>query len=305
MSTSTTGSDGRTVGTGNVTTVEWRVIDDVRPLARATRRPDVEVDPALVEAYERDGVVAIPGAFVEWVDALRSGLERNLHQPDHYAFPCESTSDEPGRFFDSYCNWQLIPEYLAFVLTSGAASIASQLMRSSTVQLFHDHAFCKEAGTTKPTPWHQDLPYYCIDGRQTVSVYVALDEIPSSIAVRFVKGSHLANVLYRPRDFAAGAEYDSRDPGMQSVPDVDATVAADNVFCLDLRPGDALCFDFRTLHGSGDAPVADRRRAFSTRWLGDDVTYLERPGATSPPLRGLGMRSGDRMRDDWFPILWP
>ena len=30
-----------------------------------------------------------------------------------------------------------------------------------------------------------------------------------------------------------------------------------------------------------------RRRAFSARFLGDDVRYLERPGRTSPPFPGI------------------
>jgi ectoine hydroxylase-related dioxygenase (phytanoyl-CoA dioxygenase family) len=290
---------------GNTTTVEWRVIDDVRPLARATSRPHGDVTAEQIEAFARDGVVAFPGAFVEWVEPLRAGLERNLASPARYAFPCESAgSDEPGRFFDSYCNWQLIPEYLAFVLTSPAASMAGQLMRSRTAQLFHEHAFCKEQGTTKATPWHQDLPYYCVDGLQTVSVYVALDDIPAEVAVRFVKGSHRSGTLYLPRDFAAGRAYDTNDTTMQPVPDIDAYTHAERILAMDLRPGDALLFDFRTLHGSGDAPIAQRRRAFSTRWLGDDVTYLDRPGDTSPPLADLGLRDGERMREDWFPVLW-
>jgi hypothetical protein len=46
------------------------------------------------------------------------------------------------------------------------------------------------------------------------------------------------------------------------------------------------------------------RRAFSTRWLGDDVTYCERPGETSPPYTDHGMRHGEPMREDWFPVLW-
>lgn len=290
---------------GNTTTVEWRVIDDVRPLARATSRPHGDVTAEQIEAFARDGVVAFPGAFVEWVEPLRAGLERNLASPARYAFPCESAGcDEPGRFFDSYCNWQLIPEYLAFVLTSPAAPMAGQLMRSRTAQLFHEHAFCKEQGTTKATPWHQDLPYYCVDGLQTVSVYVALDDIPAEVAVRFVKGSHRSGTLYLPRDFAAGRAYDTNDTTMQPVPDIDASTHAERILAMDLRPGDALLFDFRTLHGSGDAPIAQRRRAFSTRWLGDDVTYLDRPGDTSPPLADLGLRDGERMREDWFPVLW-
>jgi hypothetical protein len=58
------------------------------------------------------------------------------------------------------------------------------------------------------------------------------------------------------------------------------------------------------VHGSTDAPVEARRRAFSTRWLGDDVRYLARPGETSPPYRDMGLESGAPMREDWFPVLW-
>lgn len=250
-------------------------------------------------------MVAVPGAFPEWVEPLRAGLQRTLDAPQDHAFPCESVRDgEPGRFFDSYCNWQLIPEYLAFVLTSSAASMAAQVMNSRTAQLFHDHAFVKEPGTRKPTPWHQDMPYYCVEGRQTVSVYVALDDIPASTAVRFLTGSHRSRHLHLPRDFAAGRYYDTSDTSMIPVPDVDAVADPGALFSVDLGPGDALLFDFRTLHGSGDAVVSSRRRAFSTRWLGDDVVYTRRPGETSPPLEGLGLREGERMRDDWFPVLW-
>ncbi len=297
---------GNAATAGNSTTVDWRVIDDMRPIAAASTRPDFAVKSADVDAFQRDGVALFPQAFGDWVSALRQGLERNLKNPDRFAFPCESTSTaEAGRFFDSYCNWQLIPEYFAFVLSSGAASLAAALMQSSTAQLFHEHAFCKEAGTTKPTPWHQDLPYYCIDGHQTASVYVALDEIPGDIAVKFVKGSHRSGQLYVPRNFASGASYHSDDPTLRTIPDIDATVPPSAIVVNDLQPGDAYVFNFRTVHGSGNAPVAARRRAFSTRWLGDDVRFQPRCGETSPPLDGLGIEPGDRMRADWFPVLWP
>ena len=103
----------------------------------------------------------LPGAFAEWVEPLRAGLDRNAARPHDYAFPCESTTPgEPGRFFDSYCNWQCIPEYFTFVMTSQAAALAAALMQSQTAQFFHEHAFVKTAGPQKPTPWHPDLPYY-------------------------------------------------------------------------------------------------------------------------------------------------
>ncbi len=71
-----------------------------------------------------------------------------------------------------------------------------------------------------------------------------------------------------------------------------------------MEPGDTVLFDVRTLHGTGDGLVRARRRAISTRWLGDDVRYCERPGETSPPYPDIGLESGERMREDWFPVLW-
>ncbi len=281
------------------------MIDDVRPLAAVVERPQASVPEHVVESFQRDGAVLLPGAFTEWVRPLRDGLERILADPSSYAFPCESTHvDEPGRFFDAYCNWQRVPEFLAFVLSSEAASLAAACMRSTHAQLFHEHVFSKESGTAKATPWHHDLPYYCVDGTQTASVYIALDQTPEPTAVRFVRGSHRDGQTYLPRTFKTGDEYRSGDESMISAPDmIDAS--GPEIIANALEPGDAIVFDFRTLHGTTAAPIEHRRRAFSTRWLGDDVTYVERDGATSPPLTDLGLEPGEAMRADWFPVLWP
>ena len=290
---------------GNTETVGWRVLDDCRPVADAITRPAAMVGSGTVDAYQSDGIVVLPSAFDEWVEPLRAGLDRNAARPHDYAFPSESTRpDEPGRFFDSYCNWQRIPEYFAFVMTSKAASMAAVLMQSQSAQFFHEHAFVKAPGTQKPTPWHQDLPYYCVDGRQTVSLYVALDHIAAEVAPRFWRGSH-TGALHYPRAFVDGANYATDAADLSPVPDVEAIAPSDEVVAVDLKPGDTLAFDFRTLHGSSASTVTTERRAFSTRWLGDDVTFLDRPGETSPPISGHGLANGDRMREDWFPVLWP
>jgi ectoine hydroxylase-related dioxygenase (phytanoyl-CoA dioxygenase family) len=258
-----------------------------------------------VEAFRRDGVVCLRGVFADWVEPLRAGLERNLADPLAYAFPVESTREgEPGRFFDSYCNWQRTPEYARFVERSCAASMAGQFMGSAVAQYFHEHVFVKEPGTQAATPWHQDLPYYCVDGRKSVSIYVALDPIAESWAVRFATGSHLWPRLCYPRVFLDGADFNTADASLQPMPDVDAEPERYPTVGWDLAPGDAILFNFRTAHGSTAAEVGARRRAFVTRWMGDDMVYCERPGEISPPYENHGMTDGERMREDWFPILW-
>ncbi len=161
-----------------------------------------------------------------------------------------------------------------------------------------------EPGTQRATPWHQDLSYYCVDGRQTASIYIALDHTPEEVAVRVAAGSHRWHRLFYPRVFLDGAEFNLEDPGLEALPDIDGRPGDFTILGWPMEPGDALVFDFRTLHGTADAPVTGRRRAFSTRWLGDDVRYCERPGETSPPYPDIGLEHGERMREDWFPVLW-
>ena len=289
-------------GSFNQTTVDWwRAPSRIDP----DNTPAWSSDTAAVERFQEDGATLLRGVFEEWVEPLRAGLERNLRAPHDFAFPCESAlAGEPGRFFDSYCNWLLIPEYLDHVTSSCAASMAGQLMRSRHAQLFHEHAFCKEPGTQRATPWHQDLPYYCVDGTQTASLYVSLDEVPAEVAVRFVKGSHRWDRMFYPRVFLDGAEFNTTDTGLEAVPDIDAHPQDHDILAWDLQPGDVIAFDFRTLHGTTAGRVQGRRRALSTRWLGDDVTYRERPVETSPPFPDIGLRDGERMREDWFPVVW-
>lgn len=284
--------------------VEWNVLADAAPLAAATTRAGFEVDAVTIEDFQRDGVCHVPGAFADWVEPLRAGLDRIMDAPDAYAFTSDSADPgEPGRFFDTYCNWQRVPEFLAFALSSPAAALAAQCMQSATAQFFHEHTFAKEAGTQKATPWHHDLPYYCVDGRQTASVYLALDDAPAETAVRFLAGSHRDGNTYVPRRFRTGEDYDYDDPAMVSAP-VPADDSEDaRIIARPLTAGDAIVFDFRTLHGTTAAPVAGRRRAFSTRWLGDDVRYVQRSGVTSPPLN-LDLAPGDRMPESLFPTLW-
>jgi ectoine hydroxylase-related dioxygenase (phytanoyl-CoA dioxygenase family) len=287
---------------GNSATVDWR--PDPGLVAGLSLPPRIDVSPADVDTFRRDGVILLKNLFPEWVEPLRAGLQRNMDEAQNYAFPCDSVAPGgEGRFFDSYCNWHRIPEYQAFVSQSAAAHLAAQFMRSQTAQLFHEHVFCKESGTQTATPWHHDLPYYCVDGIQNISVYVALDTTPAETAVRFLAGSHRTGQLYFPRHFVDGSDYAQDDSAMTSVTPIIESFKDSEIRSFALEPGDVILFDFRTLHGTTDAPVQKRRRAFSTRWLGDDMVYCERAGETSPPLKDLGVKPGARMPSALFPVF--
>src|SRR5213595_1598704 len=121
----------------------------------------MEITQEQIDTYQRDGVLVLRGAFADWVDRLRDGFAQNLAEPGPFAIE-NVRPGESGRFFEDYCNWQRIAPFDAFIRQSPAAAIAGRIMQSQAVQVFHEHILVKEPGTAKPTPWHQDLPYYCV-----------------------------------------------------------------------------------------------------------------------------------------------
>ena len=77
-----------------------------------------------------------------------------------------------------------------------------------------------------------------------------------------------------------------------------------NILIPELNLGDAVLFNFKTVHGSTENNTFKSRRAFSMRFIGDDVKYIDRVGPTSPPFDGIKLKTGDLMREDWFPKVF-
>ncbi|NQU57486.1 MAG: phytanoyl-CoA dioxygenase family protein [Rhodospirillales bacterium] len=255
-----------------------------------------------IDAYHKDGAVLIPGLFKEWVGPLIAGIDRNMNEPGPHA--AENLSDgESGRFFDDYCNWTRIPEFSDFVMKSPAAQAAAQLMQSARVQMFHDHVLVKEPGTAKPTPWHQDAPYYFVEGEQTLSFWVPVDPVKEA-SLRLLAGSHKWEKPVLPVRWLSEEDFYPSDDQYLAIPDPDAEPEKYRVLEWQMQPGDAVAFHYKSVHGARGNNTPSRRRAFSIRLVGDDARYVERPGPTSPPYAGHNMQPGQRLREDWFPFIW-
>ncbi|HKQ94262.1 MAG TPA: phytanoyl-CoA dioxygenase family protein [Aestuariivirgaceae bacterium] len=253
-------------------------------------------------AYRRDGAVVIPGLFRDWVDVIAAGIERNMREPGPYASENLKPGDS-GRFFDDYCNWERIPEFVDVVRRSPAARAAAELMGSTTARIFHDHVLVKEPGTSKATPWHQDAPYYFVGGEQTLSFWIPVEPVREA-TLRLIAGSHLWPKFVLPTRWLSEQNFYAGEHDYLPVPDPDAEPGRYRVLEWALEPGDAVAFHYKTVHGARGNLSDRRRRAFSIRWLGDDARYVSRPGRTSPPYPGHGMKDGETLRDDWFPVIW-
>lgn len=263
--------------------------------------PSAMIDETTVEAFRRDGAVYLPGLLADRVDTLADAVAENMANPS----PFERTynpEDGSAPFFQDFCNWSRIGGYRDAVLSSLMAEAAARLMQSATARIFHDHVLVKEPGNSIATPWHQDQPYYLVDGLQSVSFWVPLDPVPRQIALEFVGGSHRWGKDFRPERFNGQSLYDGDDS--ERVPDMAARRDDFDVLAWEMQPGDAVAFNFRTLHGAPANTTTNRRRAVSFRWVGDDAVFRKRPGRTSPPFPDLEYEDGAKFEGDLFPAVW-
>lgn len=260
----------------------------------------ISLEEETVAAFKADGAVLIRGIVRDWVDVIRAGIQRNIASPGPHA--AENLQDgEAGRFFDDYCNWSRIPEFEDVIRHSDLAVAAADLMGSQSVQLFHDHVLVKEPGTSKATPWHQDSPYYFVAGEQTVSFWCPVDRVREA-TLRCVAGSHRWEKPVLPTRWLSESNFYPDTEIYMAVPDPDKDGM--HVLEWEMEPGDAVAFDYRTLHGARGNHTKQRRRAFSVRLVGDDARFVSRPGPTSPPFNGHDMQDGQRLREDWFPVIY-
>jgi ectoine hydroxylase-related dioxygenase (phytanoyl-CoA dioxygenase family) len=257
-----------------------------------------------VRDFQRDGVAVLRGILTgAEVATLERGVERNLADLSPLGMNA-TRPGEPGAFVEDFRNWQRIPEYAEAVQGSRLPGAAGALTRSREVRLFHDHLLVKEAGTRDRSPWHQDQPYYCIDGSQTVSFWIPLDPVARPSTLEFVAGSHAEGRWFMPRSFVKGTPMVFEDGALAEVPDIEADRDAWDIKGWALEPGDAVAFNMLTLHGAAGSP--SRRRAFSLRLIGDDVRFAPRPHRTSPPFDELDgvLAPGAPFDHPLFPVLW-
>lgn len=262
---------------------------------------DEYVSDQAVQAFRDDGAVLIKGVFEPWVEGVQRAIEENKLAPS-WRERTYRPDDGSAPFFQDYCVWSQFDGYRALVENSPMGEIAARLMKSKTARIFHDHVLVKEPGNSVVTPWHQDRPYYLVEGTQTVSFWVPLDPVPRERTIEYVAGSHRWGKDFRPKRFDGTDLY--QGDISESVPDVDATRDELNILGWAVEPGDAVAFDFGIVHGAPANSSNTRRRVTSIRWVGDDARFVRRSGTTSPAFPDIDYEHGSPFDGDQFPVIF-
>jgi ectoine hydroxylase-related dioxygenase (phytanoyl-CoA dioxygenase family) len=263
------------------------------------------VDQGLADAFARDGVVCVRGALgPDEVALAAEAIETVLAQPGPLAQVASGAAD-PGRFFEDFCRWTEVDAIGRLARDSRVPAIAAALLATPQVRLYHDHVLVKEGGTAQRTPWHQDQPYYNVDGRG-VSAWIPVDPVPEAGSLELLAGSH-AGPWLMPRTFLTGEAKWFPEGSLAELPDIEADRDAFDLRQYALQPGDAVFFDFLAVHGAPGFPFAGRRRVLSLRYLSADARHAPRRWRTSPPFEGLvdELPEGVELDHPLFPVVWP
>ena len=267
-----------------------------------------------IDTYHRDGVVPLRGMFdKDWIELLNKGLNVN------YEYPTERSriwdKDDAGHtmFYDTLA-WKEIEEYKKFIFDSPAAQICGQLMKVKAVYYFFDAVFVRSAGTKFETPWHQDEPYWSIEGYDACTLWMPLVPVKQKNCLSFVPGSHLFKSVFNQKNFGelTGNLKDQVDFSKiadQEFPDINADPERFGVVNWELQPGDCIAFNGRTMHGgSGKLDNDTNLKVFTTKWMGDDVRIKFRNYGMDPDFSSVmmkkGLKSGDRPSTDMYPLVW-
>lgn len=190
-------------------------------------------------------------------------------------------------------------------------------MKSTTINFFFDAVFVRSHGSQFATPWHQDEPYWSVDGFDTCTLWMPLVPVKKKSALAFVPGSHRLDSAFYQYNFGdlnpdGKTDVDQSDFASLAdteLPDIAADPESFGVVSWDMQHGDCVAFNGRTLHGgSGQLDDGSDLRVFTSKWLGDDVRIKFRDCGMDPDHSAImteyGLKPGDRPSTGLYPQIW-
>ncbi len=277
-----------------------------------------EITQEEIETYHRDGVVLLEGMFDDgWIELLKQGLHINCEKPTRRARTWDRDSQNRTMFWDSQA-WRGIKEYQQFIFHSPAAQLAGKLLRSKEINFFFDAVFVRSPGAQFSTPWHQDEPYWSIEGYDTCTIWMPLVPVKKESALAYVPGSHLSSQVFDQYNFGDLNPDGKTDVDQvnfsgiaeESIPDIDENPERYGVVSWDMEPGDCIAFNSRILHGGSGKLAEDQDlRVFTSKWVGDDVRIKFRECGMDPGhsdiMTQYGLKPGERLGTELYPRVWP
>ena len=204
-----------------------------------------------------------------------------------------------GKMFTQVTNvWRMNEAVRPFVFARRFARIAAELMGVEGVRLYHDQALIKEPGG-KATPWHQDYYYWPLDTEHTITMWMALVDIPREMgSMSFISGSQNTSSFQTLPISDTSQEYFDRIIKERHERNVS----------YELRAGDATFHSGRTLHSAHANSSSRRREVLTIIYYANGARILQPDNdhrRVDMEVFHPGQRPGEPAASPLNPVLYP
>jgi ectoine hydroxylase-related dioxygenase (phytanoyl-CoA dioxygenase family) len=247
--------------------------------------------------YNENGFVQIDNVLnLEEISELRTYLGEVMDENKGLSIQTDTKGGAYYKVLNQRVNtWRDHAGMARYVSHPRFANIALQLSNVSGVRLFHDHALLKMPGDSKPTPWHQDFPYWPLNrdtSKKTLSIWIALDDVdenngcmmflPKSNKVGQLKPINLVD----PEDIF---EYTKNSEIQDKTPVI-----------VKMKAGSCTVHSGLTFHYAHANKTNKPRRALVIIYMPDGTTYSNKPHVITDPLN---LAKDEKLQHGIFPLL--
>ena len=175
-----------------------------------------------------------------------------------------------------------------------------------------DNWFFREAGSKSSPPFHHDISYFDFEGSMCV-LWIPLEDVKKEEGIAWVKGSHLWNKLFLRTRFNDG-HYVDGEAGIvngkkyEITPNILKNKDDYEFLQWDLKVGDCIYFDIRTLHGGLNSVIPKKDVHRYTLRMAKENSKIVYRGDWAREERAImednGYKNGDDLSGKMFPTLF-
>jgi len=154
--------------------------------------------------YQANRYIKLKQVFDEaTISFFNEAISKRVELMNKEDKPLEERSTYGKAFLQLFNLWREDEVVKEFIFSSRLAKIASDLMQTDGVRIYHDQALFKEGGGGI-TPWHADQYYWPLETDKTVAAWIPLQATPLELGpLEFSAGSHQ---IVEGRDLEIGDE---------------------------------------------------------------------------------------------------
>lgn len=150
-----------------------------------------ELSQEQIEFYQKNKFIKLKNVFdAETLSYYNDAISKKVAELNAQDKPLDQRDTYGKAFLQIFNLWREDETCKEFVLGKRLGQIATDLMQTDGVRMYHDQALFKEGGGGI-TPWHADQYYWPLASDKTITAWIPLQEIPLEMGpLEFSAGSH-------------------------------------------------------------------------------------------------------------------